>query len=138
MTDLQGRYSAHPTGAGQFWITASKGGQSGEYSESVAVAQNEARNDVDIIVPYSGANEPPAVRLKLDWRGGWLRVSAAGPTRADLGVVNASGRVCGRLHTLLTVGETELHPLAVLPAGVYLVQGAIGKEKVNRKVTVFK
>ena len=137
-TNGAGMYYAHPTGRGTFWITATKGGQTGEYPESVAVAQNEVRNDIDIIVPYSGANEVPEVRLKMDWRGGWLRVSAGGPTQTDLSVVNASGRVCGRLRTLLTAGENELHPLAVLPAGVYLVQGTIGKEKVNRKVTVFK
>lgn len=137
-TNGAGMYYAHPTGQGTFWVTASKGGQTGEYSESLAVAQNESRNGIDIIVPYSGATEPPAVSLKLDWRGGWLRVSAAGPTQADLSMVNASGRVCGRLRTLLAAGETELHPLAVLPDGVYLVQGRIGKEKVNRKVTVFK
>lgn len=137
-TDAQGRYAAHPTGQGTFWVTASKGGQSGEYPDSVHVAQNEFRDSINIIVPYSGTSELPTVRLTLDWRGGWLRVSADGPVRADLVAVNASGRVCGRLHTLLTAGETELHPLAVLPAGVYLVQGTIGKENVNRKVTVFK
>jgi hypothetical protein len=138
MTDAQGRYSAHPTGQGRFWVTATKGGQTGEYPESVAVAQNEFQDSIDIVVPYSGANEPPAVRLKLDWRGGWLRVTAAGPTQAELRTVNASGQVCGRLRATLAAGETELHPLAVLPAGVYLVQGTIGKEKVNRKVTVFR
>jgi hypothetical protein len=137
-TDAQGHYAAHPTGQGTFWVTATKGGQTGEYPESVAVTQNESRDGIDIIVPYTGANESPAVRLKLDWRGGWLRVSADRPVRADLSVVNAAGRSCGRLRTMLTAGESELHPLSALPAGVYLVQGTIGKEKVNRKVAVFR
>ena len=137
-TDGAGRYHAHPTGCGVFWVMANKNGQTGAYPDSIHVAQNEFRDSVNITVPYSGAAEPPKVSLKFDWRGNWLRVSAPEPALADLSVVNVSGRVCGRLHEMLAAGETELHPLGALPAGVYLVQGAIGKEKVNRKATVFK
>jgi len=137
-TDAQGCYSAHPTGQGTFRVTATIGGQSGEYPDSVFVAQNEFRNGIDITVPYTAANESPAVRLKLDWRGGWLRVSADRPLNAELRVVNAAGQLGRCLRVRLGSGETELRPLGNLPAGVYFVQGNIGKEKVNRKVTVFK
>jgi hypothetical protein len=119
-------------------VSATKDGHTGAYADSVVLAENESRNGIDITVPYAGANEPPKVNLKFDWRGNWVRVSAPEPALADLRTVNVAGRVCARLHEMLAVGKTELHPLGVLPAGVYLVQGAIGKEKVNRKVTVFK
>jgi hypothetical protein len=137
-TNSTGLYSAHPTGCGTFQVTATKDGHTGEYPDSVVVAQNESRYGIDITVPYTGAAEPPKVSMKFDWRGNWLRVSAPEPALADIRTVNVSGRVCGRLRVSLAAGETELHPLAVVPAGVYLVQGTIGKERVNHKVTVFK
>jgi hypothetical protein len=138
LTQFDGGYVLDWIGPGVFQVTATKGGQTGEYLDSVVLAENEFRSGIDIIVPYSGAAEPPKVSLKFDWRGNWLRVSTPEPALADLRTVNVAGRVCARLHEMLRAGETELHPLGALPAGVYLVQGAIGKEKVNRKVTVFK
>lgn len=138
LSQSDGSYLLDWIGPGTFQVTATKEGHTGEYSDSVVLAENESRSGVDITVPYTGAAEPPKVNLKLDWCGNWLRVSLPEPALADLRTVNVLGRVCGRLHEMLAAGETELHPLGALPDGVYLVQGTIGKEKVNRKVTVFR
>jgi len=143
LTQSNGSYRLGWIGPGTFRVTATKQSHTGEYPDSVVLALNEVRSGVNITVPFTGAAEPVgagprACPLRFDWRGNWLRVSAPEPALADLRVMNVSGRVCARLREMLRVGDTELHPLGALPAGVYLVQGAIGKEKVNRKVTVFK
>lgn len=138
LSGSNGIYVVDWLGPGTFQVTATKSGQTGAYQDSVCVTQHGYRDSINITIPLSGVAQPSLVRVRMDWRGNWVRVSAPEPALADLRTVNVAGRVCGRLREMLRVGETELHPLGALPAGVYLVQGAIGKEKVNRKVTVFR
>lgn len=138
LSGSNGIYVVDWLGPGTFQATATKSGQTGAYQDSVCVTQHGYRDSINITIPLSGVAQPSLVRVRMDWRGNWLRVRLPEPALADLSTVNVAGRVCARLREMLAAGETELHPLGALPAGVYLVQGAIGKEKVNRKVTVFK
>jgi hypothetical protein len=138
-TGDNGSYRFHPTGPGTFWISARWQTYTGAYPESVQVDVNQARNGVDVFLPVAPVGEPaPGTGFRIDWLAGRLRIVASRPTLVDLRMVNALGQICARVRRSVGAGTTDLEPAVMLPTGVYLVQGVIGKEKVNHKVTVFR
>ena len=136
-SDPAGYYSFAPTGPGTFWVAASRAGYtSGYYPDSVHVATNETRNDVNITlssvsVLESGRRFSPL----LEWQGNVLDVKLCEAADADLRTVNMLGQVCWSLHVRLRAGTNRLAPVQDQPSGVYLVQGRVGAESVNRRIT---
>lgn len=138
-TGDDGGYYFHPTGPGTFWVTAQWQTYTGAYPESIQVSLHEARSGVDVYLPVTSVAETaPSTGFRIDWQARKLRIITSRPTFVDLRVVNALGRTCARVRHSVGAGTTDLEPEVALPSGVYLIQGTVGKEKVNRKVTVFK
>jgi len=138
-TEWDGSYSFHPTGLGTFLVSARWAGFTGAYPESVHVEPNETRAGIDIYITTSAVPERPrASPARINWRKGGLNVTVSQPARADLRLFDALGRRRWVCHTRLERGANHLWSMPAMPGGIYIIQGTIGSEPVNCKLTVLR
>jgi hypothetical protein len=117
-----GYYLFNATGPGTYRVSASWGGFSAAYAESVRLGADESRSGVDIYLYVTGVPDRPARRAPAV-RGQGRLLDITVPERAplDLTVVNVLGQVARRQRIELAPGPNTI-ALDDLPRGVYFVQ----------------
>ncbi len=131
-----GYYLFNATGPGTYWVTASWGGFSAAYAESIRLGADEGRSQVNIFIQVSGVPDRPARRAPVICGQGRL-LDIVVPERAplDLTAVNVLGQVVRRQRIELAPGLNTI-AFDELPRGVYFVRLEMSSFRECRKLII--